>query len=324
MTDNFDMADMDGDGDDDIIMAKSENKYSNDPEADNIQIDGVQITWFENPRPQKDPRNFPWPEHVVGIHVDSNENYVKDMKATDFTGNGKPEIVIRSDMAVSIFHQGKPRQWTQIKYIEIHPHEGMDVGDVDCDGDPDIVLNGFWLECPEDPVAGSWTEHIIDHKWWVQTGDWTANSCKVYVKDINGDGHADILLSHAERAGYPVSWYEGDESDKDVWKEHVIHHVDFCHTLQAADMDLDGDIDVVAGEMEKSDDPDQVLLFLNGGDGLSWEEQVVSYTSIYSAKLADIDNDGDMDIVANRNWNRPPLEIWENLIRNAKAGIERK
>jgi hypothetical protein len=200
----------------------------------------------------------------------------------------------------------------------------MDVGDVDCDGDPDIALNGFWLECPEDPVNGSWTEHIIDTKWWVQTGDWTANSCKVCVEDINGDGVADILLSHAERAGYPVSWYEGDESDKDVWKEHVIHRVDFCHTLQAADMDLDGDIDVVAGEMEKSDDPDQVLLFLNGGAGLGWEKKVVSYTSIYSAKLADIDNDGDMDIVANRNWNRPPLEIWENLIRNAKAGIEGK
>lgn len=319
VTDNFDMTDMDGDGDDDIIIAKAESKHSNNPNVDNIQIDEVEIVWFENPHPQYNPRTFNWKEHAVGVHVDSHENYVKDIKATDFTGNGKPEIVIRSDVAVSIFHQDESGLWTQIQYIEIHPHEGMDVGDIDCDGDLDIVLNGFWLECPENPVSGSWTEHIIDKKWWIQTGDWTVNSCKVYIKDMNGDGCADVLFSHSERPGYPVSWYELDRSDKDSWKEHVIHTVDFCHTLQAADMDLDGDIDVVTGEMEKSDDPDQILIFLNEGDGLIWKKQVVSNTSIYSGKVADIDNDGDMDIVANRNWNEPPLEIWENLIRSSKS-----
>jgi hypothetical protein len=319
VTDNFDMADMDGDGDDDIIMAKADGKQSNDPNVDNIQIDGVEIVWFENPRPQNNPRTFQWKVHAVGLHIDSHENYVKDIKAIDFTGNSKPEIAIRSDMAVSIFHQDESGLWSQIQYIEIHPHEGMDVGDVDCDGDPDIVLNGFWLECPEYPVIGNWTEHIIDKKWWIQTGDWTVNSCKVYIKDMNGDGCADVLFSHSERPGYPVSWYEPVRSDKDSWKEHVIHTVDFCHTLQAADMDLDGDIDVIAGEMKKSDDPDQILIFLNEGDGLIWKKQVVSNTSIYSGKVADIDNDGDMDIVANRNWNEPPLEIWENLIRKPKS-----
>jgi hypothetical protein len=318
------MADMDGDSDQDIIMAKSESKHSDDPGADNIQIDEVQIVWFENPRPQNDPRTFTWKEHTVGVHVDSNENYVKDIKAAEFTGDDIPEIVVRSNVAVSIFHMDKFHVWTQIQYIEIHPHEGMDVGDVDGDGDPDIVLNGFWLECPEFPVKGTWTEHNIDKKWWSQTGDWTANSCKVYIKDINGDSRADVLFSHSERQGYPVSWYEADKSDKEAWKEHVIHTVDFCHTLQAADMDLDGDIDVVAGEMEKSDDPDQVIIFLNDGDGLSWRKQVIANMSIYSGKVADIDNDGDPDIVANRNWNEPPLEIWENLIRNAKPGSKRK
>jgi hypothetical protein len=319
LTDNFEMADMDGDGDHDIIIAKSESKRSNDPKADDVQIDEARIVWFENPRPQNDARTFPWKEHAVGVHVDSHENYVKDIKATDFTGNGRPEIVIRSDVAVSVFHEDKSHRWTQIQYIEIHPHEGMDVGDVDCDGDPDIVLNGFWLECPEYPLSGCWREHIIDEKWWMQTGDWTANSCKVYVKDMNGDGCGDVLFSHSERAGYPVAWYEPVRSDKDSWKEHVVHVVDFCHTLQAADMDLDGDIDVVAGEMEKSDDPDQILIFLNEGDGLSWKKKVVSNTSIYSGKVADIDNDGDKDIVANRNWNEPPLEIWENLIHKSRS-----
>ena len=139
--------------------------------------------------------------------MDSNENYVKDIKAADSTGHWHPEIVIRSNVALSIFHRSN-NSWTRIQHIKIHPHEGMDVGDLDADGDPDIALNGFWLECPDEPINGTWTERNIDNKWWTQTGDWTANNCKVSVKDVNGDGNADVLLSHSERAGYPVSWYK--------------------------------------------------------------------------------------------------------------------
>lgn len=315
VTDNFEIADMDGDDDPDIIMAKSKYKRSDDPKVDEVHIDEVEIVWYENPRPQHDPRTLTWKEHRVGVHIDSKENYVKDIKVADFTGNGKPEIVIRSNVAVSVFHRDESYSWRQIQYIEIHPNEGMAVGDVDCDGDPDIVLNGFWLECPDDPVNGIWTEHNIDKKWYTQIGDWTANSCKVLVKDINGDGCANVLFSHSERAGYPISWYEMTNSNKDSWKEHVIGTVDFCHTLQAGDINLDGNIDIIAGGMEKSNNP-EIVVFLNDVDSLSWDKYVIANTSIYSGKVADIGNDGDLDILGNRDWNKPPLNLWENLNEN--------
>jgi hypothetical protein len=69
---------------------------------------------------------------------------------------------------------------------------------------------------------------------------------------------------------------------------------------------------VLAGEMEKSDDPDEIVLFLNDGTHKTWTKQVIAETGIYSGKIVDIGNDGDPDVVANRNWNKPPLEIWEN------------
>jgi hypothetical protein len=100
--------------------------------------------------------------------------------------------------------------------------------------------------------------------------------------------------------------------------------MDYCHTLQAADMDLDGDIDIVAGEMEKSDDPDQLVIFLNDGDGVSWRKQEVTSTGSYSAKAADIDNDGDHDIISNRNFNKPPLEIWMNQLHHGGKAAQRK
>ena len=80
-------------------------------------------------------------------------------------------------------------------------------------------------------------------------------------------------------------------------------------------MDLDGDMDIITGEMEKSDDPDEITVFLNGGNGLRWDETIKIHAPIYSGKVGDIGNDGDQDIIGNANFNKPPLELWENLIR---------
>jgi len=90
------------------------------------------------------------------------------------------------------------------------------------------------------------------------------------------------------------------------------------------DMDMDGDMDVVTGEMEKSADPDQIIVFLNDGDGLRWKKHIVKNCGIYSGKIADVGNDGDMDIIANRNFDSAPLELWENLIINKSSVEERE
>jgi hypothetical protein len=315
VTDNFDVQDMDVDGDIDIVISRSDHKSSSDPEADFVSIDSVQVVWLENPHGQKKTADDRWKSQVIGHHNDPEENYIKDIKAADFTGDGRFEIVVRSGVAISIFMNNGNFSWQKIQYFPVHPHEGMDVGDLDCDGDPDIVLNGFWLECPEDPANDHWKEHNIDAKWWNQTGDWTANNCKVVVSDINADGCADILLSHSERPGYPVSWYSAHPVEEDVWVEHVIDSLDFCHTLQVADMDLDGHVDIVAGEMEKSTDPHLLVFYLNmKGDGMEWEKKMISRLGTYSAIVGDIGQDGDMDIVSNRNFNKPPLEIWVNTL----------
>lgn len=311
-TDDFELADIDGDGDDDIVTVRADGKRSDDTNADNVRVDEMKVIWLENPRPAGNPRIDTWQEHLIGTHSDPGENYNKDIEVADFTGDGNLDVVARAIESISIFRQDTPTSWTKIQYFRIHGHEGMDVGDVDGDGDPDIILNGFWLETPNDSMNAIWIEHNIDSKWYTQTGDWTANNCKVYVKDVNGDAQLDILLSHSERAGYPISWYGASDPRTGPWKEHVIAQIDYCHTLQAADMDNDGDIDVVVGEMEKSDDPDEIIIFRNEGNSLTWFRQSIANKSIYSGIVVDIGSDGDMDIVANRNWNQAPLEIWEN------------
>jgi hypothetical protein len=312
-TDDFELADLDADGDLDIVIAWADGKHSGDDNADNVKVDSVKILCYTNPLPDGDPHAGEWPEHLIGSYNDPDENYNKDIEVTDFDRDGKLDVVARSHRSVMVYRQYARNAWRKIQSIAVHPHEGMAVGDLDGDGDPDIVLNGFWLESPED-LSTDWSEHSIDSKWWNQTGDWTANNCKIEVTDVNGDGRDDVLLSHSERPGYPISWYEFYEAKHNVWQEHIIGHLDFVHTLQAADFDRDGDVDVLAGEMAKSSDPDEIVIFRNDGSSLTWTKQVIAEVSIYSGKIADIGGDGDMDVVANRNWNLAPLEIWENRI----------
>jgi hypothetical protein len=307
---DMELADIDGDGDLDLVGRIGR------PKDDKHGIN----CWFENPKPSRKPASNKWKRHDIG-----KSEYVKDIEVRDFNADGKPDVVVRMHTKVHLYLQKKTDSWITVT-INIHDHEGMEVADLDRDGDPDIVLNGFWLETPRDPIKGKWVEHNIDEKWWKQsTRSWTDNNCKVTIADMNKDGCADVLLSHSEKAGFPVSWYEASANpEKGKWKEHVIGNVDKCHNLKAVDFDNDGDLDVLAGEMPNipKEAPHPVLVFINQGNALKWKQQLLAKRGNYSAQVGDIDNDGDIDIIGLRNHNSAPIEMWRNKTSDNKLSLD--
>jgi hypothetical protein len=192
--------------------------------------------------------------------------------------------------------------------------EGLTIGDMDRDGDDDIVLARYWYENDGDMISGSWEEHEYTHSYTYEHND-------VKVGDLNNDGRVDIVLTPSEKANsfYHVSWFEAPEDAKRCcWEEHSIDDSveSVMHSLGIADMDLDGDMDVITAEMHQGADPDEIRVYLNGNDGgLSWTKFVVDTIGSHNVRVVDVDNDGDYDIFG-ANWtNSNQVDLWENQTR---------
>ncbi len=307
------LADMDNDGDIDLIGRIGRMK-------DNSS--GVNC-WFENPG-SKGILEREWKRHdIVTSH------YAKDIVVTDLNRDGKQDVVIRTENSKLVIAIQKAADVWSSREIDVPRLDGTDVGDLDRDGDPDIVINGMWLETPSDPINGEWIKRIFDDKWYVQRtgskGAWYDNNSKVVVQDMDQDGLLDIIIVNSENRGYPVSWYKAPADVKTgSWKEYIIGYMDKSHSLNVADFDNDGDLDVMAGEMPNKPEeaPFPIVIFINQGDSRHWTEQKLADWGNYSAAIGDIDNDGDMDIIGLRNYNRSPIELWRNKTSDNKLSLD--
>jgi hypothetical protein len=178
--------------------------------------------------------------------------------------------------------------------------------DVDGDDDPDIVSAGYtaddvtWWE----NVAGdgsTWTEHTITSSFY---GAWS-----VFAADIDGDDDVDVLAG--ANAGDAVTWWENTSGDGSTWSEHVVDgSFDGTWTVRAADLDLDGDLDVLGAAWNG----DQMAWWENtAGDGTAWTEHMIDsyFDSARWVHVADVDGDTDLDVLG-AAYDADDITWWEN------------
>jgi len=211
-------------------------------------------------------------------------------------GNGGIET-----LAVPADPAGDP--WPVGAIASVSQKEQLSAGDIDNDGDSDLLLGTVWLQNNPD----GWTEHML-----VANAAYAADRNR--LADMDGDGDLDAVIGYegisVER---PVAWYERPDDPTGPWPEHLIGTVVGPQSLDVGDLDGDGDMDVVVGEHNlKEPATGRVVVFEN--DGGSWPQHVVAVGNEHhdGTQLSDIDGDGDLDIVS-IGWSHGRVLLYEHL-----------
>lgn len=235
----------------------------------------------------------------TSTNVDLALLQAKAVKLADIDSDGDLDIAAASaggdELAFYRNANGDGSVWNKITALSFFVEAGgVDVGDFDGDGDLDIVGSAFGdddIAWAENTVGdgSAWSEHTI-----ANTFD---GASAVAVVDIDTDGDPDVVAV-AELAD-TVSVFVNTAGNGSAWTEQIISStVDGARGVAVADLDQDGDFDVVATESNGSG---RVVAFDNAnGIGTSWSSLDIDTTFGGAAlvSVADVDLDGRPDVLA--------------------------
>ena len=256
--------------------------------------------------------------------------------AADFNADGK------DDLAVAAFGWRKTGELTILENRTTNPAQpsfanhkidprtgSLSVWPADLNGDGRLDLVTVLAQEHETVLA------------YLNTGDFTFEQKVIYAAphpnwgssgmqlvDLDRDGDLDVLLTHGDtfddgivKPYHGIQWLENTGGYPFV--EHTLAQMPGVHSARAADLDGDGDLDVVAAALlAGGSDVDEKIL-----PALVWLEQSKPGTFVRhtiqmgfprhaTIDVGDIDADGDLDIVAGNfsieKASSPWVEVWVN------------
>ncbi len=134
----------------------------------------------------------------------------------------------------------------------------------------------------------AWTKRTIDPVF--------SGACSIDPADINNDGRVDIVGAGMD--GNRIAWWRNDGGTPVIWTMQTVDSV-FSGAIfvHAADIDTDGRIDILACAWSGN----EIAWWRNeGGDPPAWTKQTIEtgFVNAHEACAADIDDDGDLDVIA--------------------------
>ena len=269
-------ADLDGDGDMDIISG-SENDDK--------------IAWHEN-----DGNANP---SFASTTIATSADGVYSIYVTDIDSDGDMDIVSASikDNTIAWYeNDGNATPDFTARDITTSASGATNVSaaDMDNDGDMDIISVSHndnkisWYE-----NDGAPNPNFIKHDINEAVNGFLYS---IFAADMDGDGDMDMVTASANNDR--IDWYENDGApDPNFTITNVATSADGARCIFVADMDNDGDMDIISAS--KSDNT--IAWYENDGAANPDFTAINIYTSAliaFSVYAADMDNDGDMDIVS--------------------------
>jgi hypothetical protein len=284
-----------------------------DIDGDNLIDMASGSAWYKNTGDPKEP--FTMFENGAIIAYDNH--------FADIDGDGKNEMLAINALDGLYWYDipAKPeKKWKKNKIDDgvrgaLVPNA---VGDMDCDGDLDIVRSNVWYE----NLNGDGSKWLIHRtiSFGAKEGE-VQNSTRTYLYDMDKDGDLDVIQTEANTENGRVAWHENKDCKGINFYTHWISSSEGtnqdCHTLCVADFDNDGDLDIFSGGGPKVEEYLQRLYFWEdvSGDGTEWKEHLVlERKESFEAVSGDIDGDGDIDICF-KNWKGDKVYFLKNMLK---------
>jgi hypothetical protein len=297
--------------------------------------------WFKNPGTLRQKPDSRWELH----EYEHSGHEVHDIIAADLNGDGRMDIATFNGKELLWYDMAHAFAITTVAKGLGH-HGGISprgAGDLDGDGDIDLVIAGAWFENPGKGV-GTWKRHAWPHL--EITNATYGISIRSWVTDLDGDGDNDIVYSDCD-TGYSHVYWVRNEGRGTNWTRFAladpptapgsVEGTGSFHSLGVADFGGDGKQDVFAGEQEDPDDwkngklpmkphglKPRGVIWINSGSNppiLTPKVFQAGNPGWHDVCIGDVDGDGDIDIVS-KIWNKDGptyhADYWRNDTRPQK------
>ena len=222
----------------------------------------------------------------------SGYKYINNFFPVDIDGDGDNDVLMASSYwenegGVIYFENRGNNSFGIQKYITTNKSTSVYSADIDGDEDNDV------LSCSKDNNSLIWFQNDGTGNFSnQQVVDSNINSpISIYITDLDKDGDNDILSnSFIYPKTYKLFWFENNGTGD--FGEKVMIDPGKCKTYLPADLDMDGDIDILNATY------DSLYWFKNDGNGNFNIQYIATNGNFKFIYVTDLDNDNDNDIIS--------------------------
>ena len=289
----------------------------NDALADIIAMALPHVYWYE----ALDETGTSYRRTLISSVPATSHVNSQGFEKADVIAGGKSELLIAGNgnvYVISIPASAKAGELWPTQLIAANTSdEGIGFGDIDGDGDIDLAC-GRRPEGEGEPTILVWFENPghTDSPWPNYTVGHTSHPIdRIEIADLDGDGQAEIAMAEERYPGLEpdgaLFWFSPQADLKKEWQKHLIVTQYSSNNLDLADIDQDGDIDLLTGEHKGK--ALELQIWENDGKGQFTKHVIdTGKENHLGAKWIDLDGDGDLDIIG-AAWDKyKGQHVWVN------------